>query len=120
MNNDEAEFLRQSPLQAPSAELDARMRKLFAAAPPARRPWFLARSMRVWQAVAACMLCAVSAFLAGAHVSGRGPVYAKQPEVRCVVQVEQRAFDVFDWTKYPKKMAPCSVLKSSPKLTKTS
>jgi hypothetical protein len=111
MNDNEEELLRAIPLRAPSSALDDRMEKLLAAEriQPGR---LLTRAVPAWQLAAACAACAAGAFLAGALVYGGKAAPPARDEVRYVVQVEQKAFDVFDWTKYPKKSAPLSVLKA--------
>ena len=117
MSMNEEDLLRQAPLRAPSDALDRRIEMLLAAPRVPRRRW-LAQPVQVWQCAAACVLCAIAAFAAGALLHGRGETpsaaAATPPastEVRYVIQVD-RPFDVFDWTKYPKKSAPGSVLKT--------
>ena len=111
MNHNEEELLRTIPLQAPSSALDDRMEKLLAAERIQPRR-LLTRPIPAWQLAAACAACAAGAFFAGALVYGGKAAPPTRDEIRYVIQVEQRTFDVFDWTKYPKKSAPLSVLKA--------
>ncbi len=114
MNDNEEELLRSIPLRAPSSALDERIEKLLGAERVKPRR-LLTRPIPAWQLAAACATCAAGAFFAGALVYGGRAAPLVQPapaEVRYVIQVEQRGFDVFDWTKYPKRNAPLSVLQA--------
>lgn len=111
MNGHEEEVLRAVPLRAPSRGLDERMEKLLTSERN-RSPRLLRRAVPIWQTAAACAACAAWAFLAGTLVRGEGKASPANGEVRYVIQVEPKEFDVFDWTSYPKKNAPVSVLKA--------
>ncbi|MCC6144290.1 MAG: hypothetical protein IT368_10835 [Candidatus Hydrogenedentes bacterium] len=98
-------------MRAPSADLDARMEKLFAAPRPPRRNVMM-RPVRMWHLAAACAACAAIAFLAGLLARDGGqPPPAQTVEVHYVVEDRPQEYDVFDWTRYPKRVAPPSVLK---------
>lgn len=114
MNHDEEKRLQGVALRAPSQALDARMERLFAA-PAVYRPRLLARPVLAWQCALICILCTTAAFLAGSLTRGKETGASVSPEVRYVIQIEQQAFDVFDWTKYPKRSAPCSLLRTQNK-----
>lgn len=120
MEDDEKE-LRALALRAPTAELDARVEKLLSVPRAARGSWTQQagpwQQVGFWQCVAACAVCAAVAFAVGVWLPTRGagaPVAAAPVEVHYIVQQEQRAYDVFDWTTYPKKMAPASRLRATP------
>jgi len=112
MNHHEEDFLRRAALRKPSETLDARMSKLFAEPRPAR-VGLLDRPVRIWQLAVACAVCTVAAFTAGMLWRAKPEPPARSVEVRYVLQAEKRPFDVFDWTQYPAKAAPCSVLKKN-------
>lgn len=113
MSDYEEKLLRAVPLKAPSSTLGERIEKLLneqrvkASIPRGR-------AVSLWQMVAACAACAVAAFLVGMATHGwstaaPGPM---PTPVRYVIQMDQKGFDVFDWTKYPKNSAPVSLLES--------
>ena len=108
--NEEEDVLRRARLRPPSEALDGRIEQLLKA-PPARRPSVFTRNVLLWQCAAACTVCTVSAFFAGTFARGPESKPRAVAEVHYVIQAQPQAFDVFDWTKYPKKSAPCSALK---------
>lgn len=115
MNQHEEELLRSLPLRAPGTALDARIDQLVAASRADRVP--RGRSVRLWQCVAACAACAAIAFGAGLLMPRRAqqaPAGAAATEVRYVVQVEPGPYNVFDWTTYPKNMAPAAQRSTPP------
>lgn len=111
MSEREQDILRAIPLRKPSGNLDNRMEKLLAAQ-RVRRPGLLSRAVPVWQLAAGCAVVAACAFLAGMFLQDGDEAAAARGEVRYVIQVEPAGFDVFDWTTYPKQVAPVSVLKA--------
>ncbi len=104
----EEEFLRQLPVRPPSKMLDRRVTGILGSP----RPRVMARRVALWQCVAACAVCAALAFAAGAFMPARAQ-NTPLSEVRWVVHVQPQPFNVFDWTQYPKTMAPDSVLQAA-------
>ncbi len=105
----EEDFLRQLPLRQPSEMLDKRIGRMVGF--PRRN--VMARRVALWQCVAACAVCTVMAFAAGFLLPPRAPQQAPVSEVRWVLQTPPQPFNVFDWTQYPKRMAPDSVLQAA-------
>jgi hypothetical protein len=112
MSEREEDLLRRAALRKPSDALDARMDKLFST-PHVQRAGVLMRPVRLWHVAVACVACAVAAFAAGLLLRAAPESPQRAVEVRYVLQADQQAFDVFDWTRYPKKVAPCSILKKN-------
>ncbi len=110
-HENEEDLLRTIPLRRPSVSLDERMEKLLATE-RAELPRVGMRAMPAWQFAAACVACAAGAFLAGILIHGKRDAGAPKNEVRYVIQVDRKDFDVFDWTTYPKNRAPLSILKA--------
>jgi hypothetical protein len=105
MNCDEEDLFGKAPLRPPSGTLDVRIEKLLAVAPRTRR------SLRVWHLAAACAACATVAFLAGTFLRGQDRPVPDSGKVQYVIQIKGQDFNVFDWTQYPERMAPDSVLR---------
>jgi len=105
----EEEFLRQLSLREPPKTLDGRVGEMLESS----RPRILVRRIALWQCAAACVLCGLLAFMAGVMLPRRGPQKTPVSEVRWVLQVQPQPFNVFDWTQYPKSMAPDAVLQAA-------
>ncbi|MCX5768869.1 MAG: hypothetical protein NTZ09_01145 [Candidatus Hydrogenedentes bacterium] len=105
----EEDFLRQLPLRQPSEMLDRRIGRMLGSP----RQGVMARRISLWQCAAACAVCAVMAFAAGVLLPARARQHAPVSEVRWVLQTQPQPFNVYDWTQYPKSMAPDSVLQAA-------
>ncbi len=105
----EEDFLRQLPPRQPSEMLDKRIDTMLGS--PRRN--VVARPVALWQCAVACAVCAVMAFGAGLLLPGRAHQKAPVSEVRWVLQTQPQNFNVYDWTQYPKRMAPDSVLQAA-------
>ena len=112
MNHEEEDLLRSAALRTPPRMLDARM-ELLLTARPVYRPRLLARPVLAWKCAMICALCTMAAFLAGVLADKAETGSAGMRELRYVIHLEQQDFDVFDWTKYPKRSAPCSLLRTN-------
>jgi len=112
MSHQEEEYLRRAVLQPPSESLDARIAKLVSLQQAQCAASTPRRAARGWLvAAAACAACVLGGALAMGHWLRTAPGEpARVVEVRYVVQPEQKGFDVFDWTQYPKNAAPNSIL----------
>lgn len=102
MNHHEHE-IRQLRLREPSATLDKRVEQLLASAPTGHT--HATRRFRAWRLLAACAACLLVGFVAAWAVlsSGENPHGENEPQV---VEIREVPFDVFDWTKYPRHLAP--------------
>jgi len=109
--NEEEDVLRGMTLAPPSEALDRRIGQLLKETHARRRSPF-SRRVLLWQCAVACLVCAAIAFLAGALVRGREGGTRAVSETRWIVQIQERPFDVFDWTRYPKDAAPRSAAKT--------
>ena len=107
MNENDEKWLRDLSLRPPSASLDTRIQQLIAAHGTQPLP---ARRFTLWQCAAACAACAAAAFLGAFTLLPQGEAAQPITQVRYVVETPAPAYDVFDWTKYPKNVAPNSML----------
>lgn len=108
----EEEVLRSRRLRPPSENLDRRIEQLIRT-PGEYRERPAARRISFWQCAAACLLCAAAAFVAGRVMSKHGADKGPEVERQYVFQVQPRSFNVFDWTQYPKEMAPDSIVRAN-------
>ena len=104
----EEDFLRELPLRQPSEMLDQRVGQMLGST----RPRIMVRRVALWQCAAACAICVLLAFVAGIFLPARTQQQKPVSEVRWVLQVQQRPLNVYDWTQYPKSVAPCPVLQA--------
>jgi hypothetical protein len=110
--NEEEDVLRGMALAPPSEALDRRIGQLLKETHVRRRNPF-SRRVLLWQCAVACAVCAAIAFVAGALVRGQEAGTRAVSETRWIVQIQERPFDVFDWTRYPKDAAPRSAAKAT-------
>lgn len=111
MNEHDEAWLRELPLRGPSASLDTKIEKLIAAqALQTARP----RNFTWWQCAAACAACVAATYFGVLSLAPRRAAPADTApvttEVHYIVQTQQQPYDMFDWTKYPKKVAPNSMM----------
>lgn len=95
--------IRRMRLREPSSALDKRVEQLLASAPSA--PSQAARWFQSWRLLAVCAACVLAGFVtAWAWLpAGEAP---DGDEMHQVVEIREVPFDVFDWTKYPRHLAP--------------